>query len=214
MKKLLIIVGAVVVLFIAFYMINNEDETANNPTLNETAMLPDQYLRNVAFFEENEKHNMSAFSLEKAIESIWNLEADVDEQSFRKLEVAVRRLEKIHRGILMDSLEKEDMKAAFEFSLNNLAHAELEIAEMYAETNQLEMANIALKYAKLHIKNAMLYHDQLWGTDSIQLAIEKQVFEEMDSLLNNKLISNVEYTMSLDKMIKEVDKVIASQKIN
>lgn len=206
-KQILWIIIGVVALFMIFFFIG-QGQTPDHPTLNKSAQMPDEYLKSVDFYEQEDRHLMSAFNLEKAIESIWKLESDVDSESFEKLEKAVKRLEEVHKSILKDSVKSQELRSAFEFALNNLAHAELEVAEMYAETNHLDQADVALKYAKLHIKNAMLFHDPYWDSNPEKLAIEKQVFMEIDSLTENKAVSPVEYTLALDKMIKEIDEII------
>ncbi|MEP0984392.1 hypothetical protein [Ekhidna sp.] len=206
-KQITWIIIGVITLFVIIYLVG-QGRTPDNPTLNESAIMPDEYMRNVDYYEQKDRHAISAFNLERAIQSIWKLESDVDDQSFEKLENAIKGLEDVHKSILRDSVDSERLRSAFEFALNNLAHAELEVAEMYAETNHLDKANIALKYAQLHIKNAMLFHNPYWDQNPENLAIEKQVFLEMDSLLENEAVSPVEYTMALDKMIKEIDKII------
>ncbi len=207
-KQIILILVAVVVIFTFLYFFNRTPEIDQHPSLTASAQMPDFYLKNVDHYEDEELHEMSAFNLEKAIESIWKLEKDVDEKSFQKLEREVLVLEEIHRRLLEDSIDIDEMRSAFEKTMSSLAHAELEIAEMYAETNHLNQANIALKYARLHIKNAMLFHNHYWKGDSGQLAIEKKVFQEMDSLLNNESASPVEYSMAIDKMIKEIDEIL------
>lgn len=207
-KQALIILIGVVTLFVIIYLVNSESNTQQHPTLNTTAEMPDMYLRNVAYYADADKMEQSAHNLERAIESIWKIEQDVDDASFAQLERAIKDLEMIHHAMLTDSLEGVDMSKTFEYALDNLARAELEVSEMYAETNDMDNANIALKYAQLHIKNAMLFHDEFWNRDTLQLAIEKQVFEEMDSLSKNKAITPVEYVLTIDKMIKEIDQIL------
>ena len=207
-KQVVIIIGGIIVMFMIFFLFNRKPEIEEHPTLSASAQMPDYYLKNVKHYEEEDRHEISAYNLEKAIASIWKLEKDVDEESFQKLEKAIKRLETIHHSILEDSVDIQNMRVAFDYALNNLAHAELEIAEMYAETNHMDKANIAVKHAQLHIKNAMLFHNPFWEADSVQLAIEKHVFEEMENLLENVSVSPIEYTLSLDKMIKEIDQII------
>lgn len=199
---------AVVMANFVLLLLSETKEDKEHPTLNESATMPDEYLKNVKYYAEQDRHEMSAYNLEKAIAAIWKLEGDVDEESFEMLENAVDRLEEIHKSILLNSFDSKEMSAAFEFSLNNLAHAELEISEMYAETNHMEKAKTALKYAQLHIKNAMLFHDSYWDNDFLHYAIEKRVFLEMDSLLQNESFSPMKYSLELDKMIKEVDEIL------
>ncbi|WP_370089381.1 hypothetical protein [Ekhidna sp.] len=211
MKKQFIWITLGIVTFFVIIYVGGQQRENEHPTLNESAKMPDSYLKNVEYYEEKDRHEMSAFNLEKAIQSIWKLESDVDKSSFEKLESAIERLENVHKSIIRDSIDSNELRSSFEFALNNLAHAELEVSEMYAETNHIYEANIALKYAQLHVKNAMLFHNPYWKGDSIQFAIEKQVFNEMERLLKDKSVSPAEYTLALDKMIKAIDVVIANQ---
>jgi hypothetical protein len=211
-QTIYIIVGLIVFYGVIYFSGQERKNRLKHPTLSSLASEPDNYLQDVEYYEMKQRHTLSALNLEKAIQSIWRLERDVDVGSFEKLQSAIKRLEVVHESIVRDAVDPLELRAAIEYTLNNLAHAELEIAEMYAETNHMNEANIALKYAQLHIKNAMLFHDSFWMNDEEQLAIEEQVFEEMDSLMNNTTASPIEYTLTLDKMIKEVDYIIESQK--
>ena len=208
MKKQIIgiILGASV-LFLIIYMVG-QGQTPDHATLSDSAILPDKYLRNVEYYEDRDRHDVSAFNIERAIKSIWKLENDVDDESFERLENSINMLEQVRKHILRDSIDTKQLRSAFEYALNNLAHTELEVAEMYAETNHLDQSGIALKYAKIHIKNAMLFHNPYWDSNDQKLAIEKQVFLEIDSLLNVEAVSPVDYTLALDKMIKEIDEII------
>jgi len=208
MKKISLILLGVLTLFVIIYFANVDPYTEQHPTLNASAQLPDRFLKNVAEYASQDKLKQSALNLEKAIESIWKLEQDVDRESFQNLEGTIQELEVVHRAILNDSLEGIDMPQTFELALDNLAKIELNIAETYAETNDMETAKIALKYARLHIKNAMLYHDRFWDSDTLQLAIERMVLDQIDSLTKNEAISAVEYVIVLDRMIDEIDQIL------
>ena len=211
MKKRTILIIGVAAVFAIIYISLGDQGSPKHPTLNESARLPDEYLKNVAYYEQSKRHENSANSLEKAVAAIREIESDVDNESFEKLEQAITRLQNLHQAILKSSLNTQEMRSIFEYVLNSLTHAELEVSEMYAETNHLDKANLALKYAQLHVKNAILFHNDFWGKDTEQLAIEKHIFREMDSLLENEAVSPVEYIFALDKMIKEVDEVIEKQ---
>jgi len=183
-------------------------DQSGNPTLSNQAVYIDTYFRNIAFYSDKNRNDESALNIRKAIKTIKELQADVDDQSYERLESSLDELENIQDAILEDSLDPGKMSSSFEFVLNNLARIELEISEIYAETNQIETAQIALKYAQAHIKNAILFHSKLEGSNEEQLVIEQKVFSEMDSLLENNRISPVAYTLMLDKMIQEVDSLL------
>ena len=86
-------------------------------------------------YEEMARHDRSAYSLEQAIQAIWKLEKDVDDESFDRLEHTIHKLEEVHKHILRDSIPSSEMLKAFEYALGNLAHAELEVAEKYSKSN-------------------------------------------------------------------------------
>ena len=207
-RRIWIDAGFILTFVVILYLGGKQQRDARYSTLNADAVMPDEYLLNVAYYEEHERHAKSASNLEQAIQSIWKLEAEVDDESFEKLEAAIQRLEQIHKKIMRGSVDPHELKIAFEYALNNLAYAELKIAEICIETDHLDEANLAIKYGQLHIKNAILFHDDSIG-DTVQLAIEEHVFDEMDSLLKNQIISSVQQTTLVEKMIKEVDVIIS-----
>lgn len=211
-KEYIIIVGAILTLFVIFSIVGYE-ETPDHPTLNQSAIMPDKYMEDVTYYEKMERYDKSADNLEHAIKAIWKIQADVDEESFDRLEDVIVRLERLHSKLVKDSIHMNFMKEDFNYALHNLAHAELEIAEMYAETNDMDKATLALKYAQLHIKNAMLYHNPYWSDDNAQenMVVERRIFSELDSLINTESASVADNVLYIDKIIKEVDYLIASE---
>ncbi|MEQ9403913.1 MAG: hypothetical protein RIM99_10025 [Cyclobacteriaceae bacterium] len=202
-----------VIVIIILYLYPSEsteksDSSMDNPTLSNKAVYIDSYLRNVSYYSAKNRMEESAVNIRKAIKTLKELRLDVDVDSYERLESSVRALEDIYSSILYDSLEIQKMTSSFEFVLNNLARTELEISEIYSETNQIETAQIALKYARVHVKNAILFHNMSDGANEGQLVIEQKVFQEMDSLLENNHISPIDYTLTLDKMIDEVDSLL------
>lgn len=63
----------------------------------------------------------------------------------------------------------------------------------------------------LHLKNAILFHDEFWDNDSIQFAIEQHVLEEMEQLSTNESVTPVEFVLTLDKMIGEIDEILKAE---
>lgn len=195
-------------LFYLFFTNGEDNKEVENPTLSEKAILADSYLKNVAYYSSTDRKEKSAQNIRKAIETIKDLEMDVDVASYDRLEVSIEELEKIEKLIWSGQVDKKEMQNAFEKALNNLARSEMEVSEMYSETNQMDIAKRTLKYAKIHIKNAMLFHENFQQNDSLQLAIESHVFDEIDSLLKNKSISPIQFSLTLDKIIDEMDQVL------
>ena len=207
MKKNIIIAIAVVVgFYLILYFWNQENNSEKqHPTIHSSAAKPDDFLMEAKDYEEMARHDRSAYSLEQAIQAIWKLEKDVDDESFDRLEHTIHKLEEVHKHILRDSIPSSEMLKAFEYALGNLAHAELEVAEKYSKSNQTSKAKTALKYAQVHVKNALLLHHSEDSTRQSGL----HLLHEMDSLFGLESLSDPENTASLDQLIKEVDALVS-----
>ncbi len=200
----------IAVFYCVLYFWNKEErESKLYPALHNTAIDPDDHLLEASEYEAMHRHDKSAYSIEQAIQSIWRLEKNLDDESFDRLEKTIERLESVHRHILRDSVPSRELLTAFEYALGNLAHAELEVAEKLSASNRPEEAKAALRYAQLHIKNALIFHNPKVKEDSIQLTLEARLFDRMDSLLHRKDLGHDEYTASLDQLLKEVDLIIS-----
>lgn len=205
-NKLVWLILGIAVIFLIIFFVQRDEEVIENPTLSVEADKPDTYLKTVANHAFNHEFDKCIYHLEKAIESIQTIESDVDQESAELLEGAISRLESVKQEFVKDSLITTDMNAAFEYSLNVLARAELRVSEMYAETNQREFAELALKHARLHVKNAQ------WQGDAKYEDKEHYVFLEIDSLIQDESISPVDLTIRIDKILKEMDQLIADSK--
>jgi hypothetical protein len=198
-------------IMLALYIPHQFRYEAKHPSLNEEADFPDIYFKNVKHYAKENRYERSVYHLEQAINSIRKIETDIDDGSINLLEDAILDLEIVQNELLGDSLKDKDMLNAFEKTLNTLALAELKVSEMYAETNHRDLANMALKHAYLHIKNAMLFENSIWFEDSMHLEIEKHVYYELDSLLENQTISPIELADKINTIIVEIDRLIASK---
>lgn len=192
---------------ILYFWNKQEKESQQHPAIHSQAVKPDDYILEIKDLETQHQHSKSVKSIEMAIQAIWKLEADVDEKTFDRLEQTIDRLELAHRKIIIDSIPPKDLLNTLEFALGNLAIAELEVAEKYSNTNQLDESKIALKYAQLHVKNALMLHSADVPEDST-LSSELHVLNEIDSLLAIDDLSQEDYSAALDQLIKEVDEVI------
>jgi hypothetical protein len=209
-KENVLTIGGIVILFVIISVLGGSPNK-EHPTLTEAAVMPDKYLENVSYYEKLERYDRSAASLEKAIGAIWKIQADVNEESFYDLEGVIERLEAAHSRISKDSVPMNMLNDDFNYALTNLAKAELEIAEMYAEVHSMKKAKLALKYAQLHIKNAMLYHAPVWQDSQGNLAVEEKIFLEIDSLIAYDDDFVAEYVLKIDHIMKEVDQLIAER---
>ncbi|MEQ8471754.1 MAG: hypothetical protein RIC35_11235 [Marinoscillum sp.] len=209
-KKAIIAVVVFVGFYGALYFWNREEQSIeNHPTIHSAAAKPDDYLLEAKSFEKKQRHDKSAQSIEQAIQAIWKLEKDVDDESFDRLEQAISRLEVAHRKILRDSISPKELRSVFEYALGNLAHAELEVAEKYSRSNQSSEAHAALVYAQLHIKNALILHNPNDMDDTTEVAYEEELLSRIDDLLNQEDMDQETYTASLDQLRKDLDQFIS-----
>ncbi|WP_421877626.1 hypothetical protein [Marinoscillum sp.] len=209
-KRYIIIILAIGGFYSMLYFWHQEDlSVEQHPTINSPAAKPDDYLLEAKDYEDEQRHDKSANSIEQAIQAIWKLETDVDDKSFERLEQTIQKLEAVHKRIIRDSIPSAELLKAFEYALSNLARAELEVAQKYSTSDKLDESRSALKYAQLHIKNALMLHNSDRTEDSIQQAIESQLVDEIDNLSNQEDLSQEQYLAALDKLMKEVDHVIA-----
>ncbi|MEQ8472588.1 MAG: hypothetical protein RIC35_15460 [Marinoscillum sp.] len=198
--KLLAYLGIICLILGSFYGINHlgTSYTSQHPTLNETATDPDLYLRNVAYYSKEQTPDRCLYHLDKAITSIKYIESDMDVNTSNKVDEALTKLEMIYQEIAHNALSKEDLSEAFQYTLNTLALAELRVSERYAEGNHMDLSMIALKYAQLHIKNALQY------TGQKNLKFEQEMFLQVDSILNNQTEPSVLVAEHIDELIREM----------
>lgn len=182
---------------------------SKHPTLGKEAQQPDIHIKNVSHYLKSEEMERSVFHLQKAIESIKKIETDADIKSAEGLERAIKELEKVNDEFWNDTVNLDHMYQAFEYTLNNLAHAELEVSEMYAETHHEDRSKLALKYAQMHVRNALLFQKAIYEPSSSHAEIEQHVFLELDSLIAAETLSPADLSMKIDHIIHEVDELIA-----
>lgn len=210
MKKKAIIA---IIVFVSFYGIlyfwnQQEESKEHHPTIHGAAAKPDDYLLEARHYESKQRHDKSARSIEQAIQAIWKLEKDVDDESFDRLEESITRLEAVHRKILRDTIAPAELRSVFEYALSNLAHAELQVAEKYSKSNQSGEAHAALVYAQLHIKNALILHNPNDTQDSLAVTYEEQLIGRIDDLLKQEN-TDEDYTAALDQLRKDLDLFIS-----
>ncbi len=209
MKKLLIGIAILIAFVTTLYIWDQSNkQEAQHPTINHQAAEPDNFLLEALDNEEEHRHHKSAIKLENAIQAIWKLESDVDSVNFERLEQTIKKLESAHRKILRDSITNDELLIALKLALGNLTHVELATAAKYSESNQPVETRAAIRYAKLHLKNALILQKSGPTQDSILYRSEIQLLGQIDRLLRHEDLSPTEYSESIDKMIGEIDKVL------
>ncbi|MEM9325921.1 MAG: hypothetical protein AAGA85_09700, partial [Bacteroidota bacterium] len=131
-----------------------------------------------------------------------NIETDLDDESKAIIEVSIADLEKVRREMEMDSLVTEDLNRAFSNALSTLTMAELKVSEVLIKEHHSKDAIVAMKYGMFHIKNALKY------AEGEKKEYEKHIYEELDSLLESRTMSEEEVIARLEKMIHELDVLV------
>lgn len=201
-------IGFILVVFGIFFAISKvrtsyEDD---HTSLNDHNLETDFYLSNALHYVRGNAYQRSVFHIENAKASLRELENDIDLSSGEEIERAIEELELIEAELLNDSLVTADMYSAFSRTLETISIAELRISEKYAESNKPDISMVALKYAKLHLKNALNYADLPEKRHGIH------IYDEMDSLIKSPKTSPAELATRLDHLIKELDVVIKEKR--
>ncbi len=210
MKKILIVLAIFVAFLTTLYIWDQSiKHGVQQPTIHELAVKPDNFLLEALDSEDKHLHKRSAIKIELAIEAIWKLEPDLDAKNFERLEQTIKKLELVHRKIIRDSIPNEELLNVLNYALGNLTYVELEVAAKYTESNQTRETRAAIKYARLHLQNALILHKSSVTDDDDLLASEIELLDEIDSLLNRDNLSQSDYSTSLDKMISDCDKILS-----
>lgn len=208
MNKLIWYLGALVALIAILVLPSQLGYNAKHPTLNYVAEEPDIHIRNVGRYLEDGEIPRSIHHLKKAIETIREIESDVDSDNCECLDEAVEKLELVYADMENGEVNLNYMYETFELTLNSLAHAELEVSEQYAQKNEQKRAKRALGFAQMHIRNSLLIQKNLYDEPSEHSIIELRVMDEIDSLIENESISQVELTLKIGQIKDEVDLLI------
>lgn len=176
----------------------------HHTSLNDENLETDMYLENARHYVHENIYERSAYHIEQAKKSLRKLEKDIDIKSGNEVEMAIAELNRIEKELNEDSLISEDMNAAFARTLETVSLAELRISERYAESTNTDIALVALKYARVHLKNAMAY------ADLPERTYDLKVYMEIDSMINAPEMSPTEISAKLDHMIQEMNEIIHS----
>ncbi len=191
-------------LFALFYVPHKLELTYSSKhlSLNQKAFRPDIEIQNARRYAREDHMERTQLHVQKAMYAINEIKQDVDIQSGEVLQDAIAQLGVVHEQIEADCLDREDMSAAFDYALCGLALAELRVCEMYAETNNEELAFRALNIARTHLKNALRASS---GNENI----ESQILVEMETLIEAKDVPPAHLTQKIDELIEDMDEVVA-----
>ena len=183
MKKLIFILICLTAFFVSLYLADQYNKRNTHPTLNDSAELPDAFLIDAVIYHQRGNLKQTLNKIEGAVQSIWNLEKDVDESGVKLLEEAIIELEILHKQLLTNSASSNAIRHLYKDVLNILASVEIRVAENQIKKKHFHQAKIALRYACLHLKNSYLFH----------LAKEEQPCETEKLSRIKKLAENVDF---------------------
>ncbi|MEO9475797.1 MAG: hypothetical protein ABJG41_09690 [Cyclobacteriaceae bacterium] len=193
--------GFVIFIISLLYLFTRVDFTYEDThsSLNDANLETDLHLSNAQHFVKESANERGLYHVEQAIASLRNLENDIDLESGQNVESAIVKLEEFEEQLKSNEVSPEKMSEVFATTLKILSLSELRISERYAESDQFGYAVVALKYARLHLKNALEYENL---SDK---KFDLHVYYELDSLINAPEASPIEVSMKIDHMIEELN---------
>lgn len=198
--------GFVIFMISLFYLATRVEFTYEDThsSLNDENIEPDLHLSNAQHFVKESSNERGLYHVEQAITSLRKLENDIDLESGQNVESAIAKLEEFEEQLRSNTVSSEKMSEVFASTLKILSLSELRVSERYAETDQYGYAIVALKYARLHLKNALEYESL---SDK---KFDMHVYYELDSLISAPEASPIEVSMKIDHMIEELNTQVAT----
>ena len=115
------------------------------------AVDPDLLLNNSRNYYKEHAYGRSVSNLTQAIQSIRDIEADIDEEGKKLLEEVIGDLEIVKDELEGDSLSLDDLNISYSEALNALTEAELKVTRALLESDHDGEAIVALKYGMMHL---------------------------------------------------------------
>lgn len=192
------------ILFVAVTIaaINFSSKLMPSNTISEAAEDVDLLIANSRLYAKEHAYKRSLHQLDLAIKTIQEIEQDLDEDSQKTIDKAVRELEFVHQEISKHQLKNTDMNHAYTKTMNALTYAELKITEHFIETDDYHEAMAALKSGMIHIENALKF------VDGGHKEYELHIYAEIDSLLEHPELGKEEIVKELEKMLGELNTLV------
>lgn len=153
-------------------------------------------------------HHRSSVHLSALIELINEFEEYPNLSEKEALDHAIDKLASLDQQLMNDSLNSQNILDAFNFTLNTLAKAELEISEAAIKTNQKELAVLSIKQAQLHVKTALLLDYSMKSNDFNSDSDEYRILTEIEQLIQSDTITIHELDKQIASISKEIDVMI------
>ncbi len=191
--------GFVAAFFLTLFAIHHFAMKSAPSTLTADVVEPDILLSNSKKYFEEDAHQRSMEHLYRAIQAIEKIEQDIDDDSKKKVDKAVKSLKNIYSEMKHDTFNIKKLNEASVKALNALTYAELKVTEHFVESHELDKARVALQYGMLHVKNALMF------SEGVKKEYEIKIYAELDSLLNHDHFTDKQLIEHLEKMINEMD---------
>ncbi len=191
-----------IVVFGGMQLYSNWRHANESSLLTADAIKPDLLLDNTKYYLKEHAYERSISQLDEAIAAMREIEADLDQDSKDVIETSISDLVKVRTEMVMDSLVQEDLNRAFTNALSALTLAELKVSEVLIKEHHSMDAIVAMKYGMLHLKNALKY------AEGEKKEYEIHIYEELDSLLESRTLSEDEVIARLEQMIFELDMLV------
>lgn len=160
---------------------------------------PDLYLSNTKSYYQEHAVDRSIMQLEKAIEAIEEIEQDIDDDSKRIIDTALGDIRRVKAKMQEGDIDVETLNKVSIEALNALTYAEIKVTEHFVESHEQEEARIALKYGLIHMKNALNF------SKGKTREYEIQIYNDIDSLLDNEELKNEEIITRLEQMLRDIE---------
>lgn len=193
------------------YHLSKAIQTVNEvqQTMNELDQIP---LSEDDLIQLNILHHRSSVHLSALIELVNEFEEYPNLSEKEAMDQAIDKLARLDQQLMNDSLNSQNILDAFNFTLNTLAKAELEISEAAIKTNQKKLAVLAIKQAQLHVKTALLMDYSMKTNDFDSDTEEYEILTEIEQLVQNDTISIHELDEQIAKISNEIDAMIKKNK--
>ena len=198
MKNLLYISLGFAAYLASLFFADQYNKQNNHPTLNEKAGLPDEYFIDAVIQHQRGERSQCISNLEKTIEALWTLEKDVNEEGAAMLEEAVFQLESLHKKLTVDTVPSPYLRTVYTRVLAMLASSEITVAKDQVKSDDRNKARVALKYACLHLRNALLFQNSPHDEDV------NRIVREMERLMNSPKINSKDLLRELDQLISNI----------
>lgn len=187
------------VFLLGLWGIDQYNKSTKPVTLISDAVKPDIYLLNSKLYVVSDSPDWGMKSLVKAIQLIEGFRHQYDENSQVHIDKAMDDLTMIREDLHNGYVNLRELNNAYVQTLNALTYAQIREAEIYVQEDKMEEAKKALKYAMVHIQNALKF------SEGEKKEYEIIIYSEMDSIVENSSLTKDQIFIKLEHMLDELE---------